>query len=252
MVKTEELTELLRRLNRGEDPVAVREEAREFLATVDTRDLSIAEQNLLDEGLSPSDLRRLCTVHLEMLGDQVEKMKSQLPVDHVISTLISEHETILCFLDDLEVINEKIQRLDEYSKQEEAFRKLAHIAEHLVAADLHYQREEDILFPELERKGVYGPPVVMREEHTQLKRRKVHLKELTEKVGTIEFADFKRRLGPLVEYIVPTLRDHIFKENNILYPTALSVIDDEAIWRKLKAECDKIGYCCFTPHSGDA
>ena len=42
-------------------------------------------------------------------------------------------------------------------------------------------------------------------------------------------------------------RDHIFKENNILYPTSLEVIQDADTWQKLKDACDKIGYCCFTP-----
>ena len=44
-----------------------------------------------------------------------------------------------------------------------------------------------------------------------------------------------------------TLRDHIFKENNILYPTALEVIKENSVWKKMKDDCDKIGYCCFTP-----
>jgi DUF438 domain-containing protein len=48
---------------------------------------------------------------------------------------------------------------------------------------------------------------------------------------------------------VPALRDHIFKENNVLYPAALEVIEDESVWTRLKQECDKIGYCCFKPLS---
>ncbi|HLF85906.1 MAG TPA: hypothetical protein VI584_02375 [Nitrospiria bacterium] len=44
-----------------------------------------------------------------------------------------------------------------------------------------------------------------------------------------------------------TLRDHIFKENNILCPMALQVIPEKNSWDKMKAECDKIEYCCFTP-----
>jgi len=47
----------LKRLNSGEDPAKVKEQAKEFLATIDAKDLSIAEQNLIDEELSKDDLQ---------------------------------------------------------------------------------------------------------------------------------------------------------------------------------------------------
>jgi len=96
---------------------------------------------------------------------------------------------------------------------------------------------------------MYGPPMVMREEHKQLRPRKRELRELVEGVDRHEFGDFKRRLNDLAGFIVPTLREHIYKENNILYPAALQVIDDDRIWQKLKDECDSVGYCCFTPEA---
>ena len=92
-----------------------------------------------------------------------------------------------------------------------------------------------------------GPPMVMREEHRQLRPRKRELKELVDSVARLDFADFQRRLNALTGFIVPTLREHIYKENNILYPAALQVIDDDEVWRRLRNECDGIGYCCFTP-----
>ena len=56
-------------------------------------------------------------------------------------------------------------------------------------------------------------------------------------------------MNELAGFIVPTLREHIYKENNILYPAALQVIEDDRVWQKLKDECDSIGYCCFTPEA---
>ena len=249
MEKVQQLTRILKRLNSGEDPAKVKEQAKEFLATIDAKDLSVAEQNLVDEGLSAGDLQRLCTVHLELLKDQVEKMKSQLPPGHVISTLISEHESILCFLDTLDIVNKAIQKMESHDPRREEFGKLAHIAEHLVAAELHHQREEEILFPELESRGIQGPPMMMRAEHTQLRQYKKRLKQFSEGAAQTDFSGFKQQLDEIVGFIVPTLREHIYKENNILYPTALEVIEDQSIWEKLKTECDKIGYCCFTPQN---
>jgi|GEM_PF-1928779 len=43
------------------------------------------------------------------------------------------------------------------------------------------------------------------------------------------------------------LRDHIFKENTILYPAAFRAIRDPKVWDDILHKCDEIGYCCFTP-----
>jgi uncharacterized protein len=250
MEKTEQLTNILRRLNTGEDPAQVRAEAKELLTTIGPEDLAIAEQNLIEEGLSIEDLQGLCPIHMEVLGEQVEQMKASLPKGHIVSTLVSEHDMILGFLDKLQQVGDAIGRMSAYPGPTEEFKMLAHIAEHLVETERHHQREEDVLFPEMEERGVYGPPTVMRQEHNELRPRKHELKELVEHVGEKDFDAFKQRLSELVGFIVPVLRDHIFKENNILYPAALQVIGSDAdIWQRLKDACDEIGYCCFTPEA---
>ena len=247
MNKIAELTQILERLNSGEDPTKVKADAKRFLTTVDPKDLAIAEQQLVEKGLDPVELQKLCPLHMELLDDQTSLLKAKLPAGHIIATLISEHETLLCFLDDLDFVNQSIQKMGKYSPQRGEYVRLQHIAEQLIGAEPHHKREEEILFPELEKRGVYGPPMVMREEHTQLRQYKRKLLELAQKVAEMDFPDFTRQLGEVVHFLVPALREHIFKENNILYPTALEVIDDEEIWSQLKGDCDRIGYCCFKP-----
>lgn len=247
MEKIERLTELLERLNAGEDPVSVKKEMQEFLASISPAELSIAEQELIDAGLAPEDLRHLCSAHMAMLGDELEEMKESLSPGHVIHTLVGEHDMILGFLDKLEEVSQGIKGMESYDSKREEFKMLKHIAEHLVEAELHHQREEEVLFPELEKRGVFGPPHIMRMEHEDLRRQKKELKELAETVDEMGFDVFKEKVEPVAKFIVFTLRDHIFKENNILYPTALQVIQEDLIWDNMKLECDKIGYCCFTP-----
>jgi len=249
MKKVDRLVDILKRLNSGENPEQVKKEAEQFLSEIDARDLSLAEQKLIDEGLTPADVQELCKIHLQMLSDKVGKMKASLPAGHVVSTLVSEHEEILSFLDKLEYVNKELQQMPCYDPEADCFDKLSHIAEHLVEAELHHKREEEVLFPELEKRGVYGPPAVMRQEHDQLRPRKHKLKELADKAGQMDFEEYKKEVGELVEFIVPSLREHIFKENNILYPTAVEVIDDSKVWYRLRRACDEIGYCCFTPES---
>src|SRR3989304_3583888 len=111
---TQQLAEVLKRLNAGEDPEVVRNEAKQFLATINPADLSLAEQSLIDAGLKPDDLRKLCTAHMEILGDELTRTKGGLRPGHVIHTLITEHEVILDFLSKLEEVNKAVQRMDRY------------------------------------------------------------------------------------------------------------------------------------------
>ena len=247
MDKIDKLVEILGRLNAGESPDSVREEAQEFLAQIDPKELSIAEQKLIQAGMAPEDLRHLCSMHMEMLKGELEKMTSTLEVGHVIDTLVKEHKVILSFLDKLEETNQEIQKLDTYDSNNELFAKLLHIAEHLIGAEPHHQREEQVLFPEIENRGVTGPTRIMVMEHEDLRRYKHDVQDLAKNVASMDFIEFKNRLNASSKLLIMTLRDHIFKENNILYPASLEVIKDVDTWQKLKDACDKIGYCCFTP-----
>lgn len=245
--KIDKLTEILKRLNNGEEPSALRAEAQQFLASVDASELSIAEQKLIQAGLAPEDLRHLCSIHMEMLKDELDKMKANLQPGHVIHTLVEEHDVILGFLDQLEVLNNSIQKMEFFNPIAEEFHKLADCAKHLVNAEPHHQREEEVLFPEVERRGVTGPTRIMVMEHQDLRRYKKEILALADNVVYMDFEEFKSKLNGSAKLLILSLRDHIFKENNILYPTALDVITDVESWSLLKAECDKIGYCCFTP-----
>ena len=144
-------------------------------------------------------------------------------------------------------MNGAIQRLDRHDPERPEFAELRDIADHLVCAEPHHQREEQVLFPEVEGRGLTGPPHIMRLEHEDLRRRKHEIQELAERVGEMDFDEFKRRLDVAAKVIVATLRDHIFKEDHILYPAALQAIPEETVWARMKAACDAIGYCCFTP-----
>ena len=244
--KIQQLTNLLKKLNSNGITPALKQEAKEFLTDLNPAELSMAEQELIKVDLKPEDLRHLCNAHLEILKDGLPQ-KANLPVGHLIDTLQKEHEKILFFLDKLEALNQKIQKMEEYRAEDKEWQELKHITEHLIGAEPHHQREEQILFPELEKCGVFGPPQVMRQEHEELRKHKHELERLANEAGALDFNDLKKQLDANTQFLIFNLRDHIFKENNILYPTALEVITESEIWQEMKIAADKIGYCCFTP-----
>jgi PAS domain S-box-containing protein len=64
-----------------------------------------------------------------------------------------------------------------------------------------------------------------------------------EKIG---FEDFKQQLWETAKSLATLLQNHFYKENNVLYPAAMSVITEQE-WIDVRKEFDEIGYCCFTP-----
>ena len=245
--KIEKLTEVLQKLNKEGLTNSLRKEALQIVSNINPIELSIAEQNLIEEGMKPEDLRHLCDIHMEVLRGELDKIKTKIEPGHVVHTLIAEHDKILEFLTELEELNSKIQKLEIYDSSLKEFEALKTIANNILDAENHHQREEQVLFAEMEDRSITGPTRIMRMEHEDLRAKKKLLKQAADEVSILEFNEFKEKVDEVAKYIIFNLRDHIFKENYILYPIAVESIKEDKVWEDMKRRCDKIGYCGFTP-----
>lgn len=120
-------------------------------------------------------------------------------------------------------------------------------AHHLVETEKHHAREEKALFPALEERGITGPTRIMRLEHADLWPHKEALNDLAQKANPQTYGEVREEIIAHARYIIGNLREHIMKENSILYPAAFQAIVYDAAWEDIKRKCDEIGYCCFTP-----
>lgn len=245
--KIEKLTKVLQKLNQEGVTEALRKEALDIVSNISPIELSIAEQNLIEKGMNPKDLRHLCDIHMEVLKGELDKIKTKIEPGHVLDTLIIEHDKILEFLTELEEINSKIQKLESYDSNLKEFEALKTVALNILDAENHHQREEQVLFAEMEDREITGPTRIMRMEHEDLRAKKKFLKQAAEEVSQLGFNEFKKKVDDTAKYIIFNLRDHIFKENYILYPTAIESITEKQTWEDMKRRCDEIGYCGFTP-----
>lgn len=240
------LTTVLKKLNEGVTEQS-RREALNIVADIDPIELSVAEQRLIEQGMNPQDLRNLCDIHMEVLSDELVKLKKKIEPGHMLDTLLIEHDKIKEFLTELESVNLQIQSLKSRNEKPDLFIKLGHLANNILDAEKHHKREEDILFPELEKRNITGPTRIMRMEHDDLRKRKRLLKETANRAEIMDFNEYKAKVDELAKYIVFHLRDHIYKENYILYPTAIDALNNKELWTEMKIKSDKIGYCPFTP-----
>lgn len=245
--KIKELTTVLRELNEKGLTEELKGRGLALVRSISPLELSMAEQELVEDGVDPSELRHLCEIHMMILKGELEKLQNNISKGHVLYTLIEEHEMLLGFLKELEEVTNTILAMESYDKDREEFGKVTELICNILDAEPHHQREENVLFPELESLGITGPTRIMRLEHDTLRKKKRELKELSEAVSSLEFEEYKKQLKKLSNAICFELKDHIFKENYILYPTALESIESEDKWNIMKNRCDEMGYCSFTP-----
>jgi PAS domain S-box-containing protein len=244
--KKKMLKEVIKELSGGASPTEVKEKFRKVIEGTKPEDIARIEQELVKEGLPREELQRLCDVHLAVFGEQVQEQELHIPQGHPISILIREHEIMLERADRLKTLEKMIGEACDSVYVGDALTELQKIVNDFQDSEKHYLREENVLFPVLEKHGITEPPAIMWMEHDRIRGIKKKLFGLVEKWNTMPFADFKAKLDDAVEPFCAVLPDHFFKENNILFPSALQVVTDEE-WEEVREDFDEIGYCSFTP-----
>lgn len=158
--------------------------------------------------------------------------------------LRKEHEGILLMLQILESVSRKFQKGERIDPND-----LDKIVEFLsVFADkCHHGKEENFFFPELETSGIPsrgGPIGVMLEEHKIGRGLIAKLKASVNMYQSGEETALAAFVSAAGEYI-ELLRQHVNKENNILFPMADRVLDaskDDDLFASFeKLEIDLIG-----------
>lgn len=243
--KAQALTQLLKRINKGTDPILIRKDASRLLLNLSPKDIAAAEQNLISAGYSARLVQQLSAafVLMGLLEDRKSSLRVTLPSDHVLRRIMAEHDMLKCFMSDLKDLTETIDRMPSIKDTTAEFRRLAHIIEHLDAMEEHIEREEDVIFPFLKKHGWASLCRSAKSDHIYIRVATGDLIRIIETFDSDNIEEFKVRLKSIVKYLCPTMRDHIFQEDNIMYPIAVEVINDDTLWKKLKTVCDEIGYC---------
>lgn len=240
------LKEMIKQLHEGVPPQTVKERFRQVLEGTSSLEISKIEQELIQEGMPREQIQKLCDVHMAVFREQLAKQKLDIPVEHPINILMEEHKIMLQVGEKLQALANKIQQVSDINYIGSELHQLEHIAEDFQDSEKHYLREENVLFPSLEKHGITEPPAIMWTEHNQIREKKKLLQKLMQEHGGLAFPEFKKRLSETSQALNTLLPNHFFKENNILFPTALKVITNDE-WQAIRTEFDEIGYCCFTP-----
>lgn len=138
---------------------------------------------------------------------------------HPLSVLMAEHAVILGVLDSME---RECLDLAAGKELRQAFWRRA-LAFHSDFADgLHHDREEKLLFPALERAGLgsNGPTAMLRQEH---ERGRAWRQRLGSAINTGDALRVQAASAGFIDF----QRQHIQKENLILFPLARQLLSPE-------------------------
>ena len=98
----------------------------------------------------------------------------------------------------------------------------------------HYDREETLIFPYLERRGITAAALTLWRKHDEIR---IKIRQL---LRFIEKGLHERAREKAIE-VSKLLIDMVFRENNILYPTLRSLLT-EGEWTAIKQQESIFGF----------
>ncbi len=111
----------------------------------------------------------------------------------------------------------------------------------LLDLDKHYSRKENLLFPYLEKYGIFGPTKVMWGVDDGIR---LMIKEVKAKL--VPGQGDQETLCMDLERVIQEVNEMIFKEEHILLPMALEKLTEDE-WLKIAQESEQIGFCLTAP-----
>lgn len=234
--KKEVMKDIILKLHQGLSAEDAKERFEKEVGNVSSTEIAEIEQALINDGLSPEEIKKFCNVHTLIFQSALEKSASaETFPSHPIYLFKLENREIERLVDSLKTMLEKAdaRKLPELKKTvRDGLLRLKGI-------ETHYSRKEQLLFPFLEKQGFMGPSKVMWGKDNEVRDL---LKTALSKVDGIssqsDLDTFREKVwAPLTEETLGM----IFKEENILFPTSLEKLKTDD-WVEILRESEDIGY----------
>lgn len=243
--RQEMLKEIMKDLHAGKSVEEVKARFQEAVGDVTVEEISAMEHMLMEEeGIPVSEVQRLCSVHTAIFKGSIEEIhrpsKPEEQPGHPVHTFKLENRELE------RLVNFKLElHSDKFREDDNAdiIYKLIEDLNLLLDIDKHYSRKENLLFPYLEKYGIYGPTKVMWGVDDAIR---AMIKEVKGKL--MKYDGDKETLSMDLTRIISEVNEMVFKEENILIPMALGKLTEDE-WVKIAEESDEIGFCLTAPEA---
>jgi DUF438 domain-containing protein len=219
------LKDIIIKLHEGLTAEQAKDRFEKEVGNVTSTEIAELEQGLIEEGLSPEEIKKFCNVHALIFQSALEQVEmAETSPSHPVYLFREE--------------NREIEKLLEALKKAKNKRGLTALLTMLRGINLHYERKEQLLFPFLEKKNFMGPSKVMWGKDNEIRDLVKDAIARLKNTPAEKLAEFKEEtLAPVVEEVAGM----IFKEESILFPTALEKLD-AADWVEILRESEEVGY----------
>jgi DUF438 domain-containing protein len=158
---------------------------------------------------------------------------------------MAEHVALLKLFGKAKTMSKELKEYSSFEEAKNLIDNLKKVALEMKGVESHMLREENVLFPYLEKHEIIQPAKIMWTEHDSLRER---IKELLSTLDSPNesYQDFAKHIDSLILYIVDLKSNHIYKENKILYPSAITKLTEDE-WNEIWEQMDEMGYASFTP-----
>lgn len=234
--KKEIMKDIILRLHQGLSLEAAREKFEKEVGNISSTEIAEIEQSLINEGLSPEEIKKFCNVHALLFQSALEKsVTRETSPAHPVYLFKLENREIEKIAGSVRELIEKRRELD----PEELKKKLSELLLRLRGVETHYERKEQVLFPFLEKQGFFGPSKVMWGKDNEI--RDLLKKALQEVENVSREKEFEAYAASTLKPLIEEVEGMVFKEENILFPTSLEKlsVDD---WADILRESDDVGY----------
>jgi DUF438 domain-containing protein len=246
--RQETLKGLIQELHAGKSVAEVKGAFAELVRDIGAEEIAELEQNLIADGLPESEVKRLCDVHVAVFRESLDAQAAARPETipgHPVHTFLAENAACGPVLEGLGRSLEGIKSHLDAESLARARQELAHLREF----EKHYLRKENLLFPYLEKHGFSGPSSVMWAIHDDIRAVWKKLDALLSAGPGGDPPGFVGRVEEVASPLKTAIQEMFYKEENILFPTALQKLSHQD-WVEIRQQEADIGYSYVQPGDG--
>ncbi len=242
------MKELLLRIHDGEDIEKLKKEFKNILMRISPIEIPIIEQELVKDGVSPKEIAKLCDLHVELLRGNIEKNVdlSGITPGHPLHTLLRENEAIIKDAEMLSLYAGSLKSTKGESRKHliDGLKDL--LSQMRIIGMTHYNREEMLIFPYIERRGITAVPTVLWTKHDEIRAKISGMLRLFSKIDEMGEDKFSELFYQHSSELSSMLVDMVYRENNIFYPTVRVLLSDGE-WLAVKIQEGEYGYYKVKP-----
>ncbi|HDL18912.1 MAG TPA: DUF438 domain-containing protein [Bacteroidetes bacterium] len=241
------LKHMIRQINDGEAPAAVRTQLVRMLGQVPYADVLMVEQELIGEGMKQKDVLRLCDLHTEALKGNIDQSGAKTaPSGHPVFVFRKENRALEWELASANKLYSEIADKKDKEDVTRLFMELHQRFNSLLDVEKHYLRKENLLFPYLEKHEITGPSTVMWNKHDLTRQYLKSAMEAFAAAQKINAGEAKSVIDLVLRPASESIEDMIYREEQILFPMSLDTLNDTE-WYQISLQSLEIGFCLYDP-----